>query len=73
MMGVCMVQVQPTATGARNYSQCDSMLIGDTASANTYPYIQVSQYTQQLQACTVQWSTFVCIQVPPGKERSLPC
>ncbi|BDA50274.1 UPF0051 protein ycf24 [Coccomyxa sp. Obi] len=36
-----LVQVQPTAEGARNFSQCDSMLIGDTAGANTYPYIQV--------------------------------
>ncbi|EIE23301.1 ABC family transporter (Fe-S assembly/SufBCD system) [Coccomyxa subellipsoidea C-169] len=36
-----LVQVQPTAVGARNFSQCDSMLIGDTAGANTYPYIQV--------------------------------
>lgn len=36
-----LVQVQPTAAGARNYSQCDSMLIGDKAGANTYPYIQV--------------------------------
>ena len=36
-----LVQVQPTAAGARNYSQCDSMLIGDRAGANTYPYIQV--------------------------------
>lgn len=36
-----LVQVQPSAKGARNYSQCDSMLIGDTAGANTYPYIQV--------------------------------
>lgn len=35
------VQVQPTAVGSRNFSQCDSMLIGDTAGANTYPYIQV--------------------------------
>ena len=35
------VQVQPTAVGCRNFSQCDSMLIGDTAGANTYPYIQV--------------------------------
>ena len=34
-------QVQPSAKGARNFSQCDSMLIGDTAAANTYPYIQV--------------------------------
>jgi Fe-S cluster assembly protein SufB len=36
-----LVQVNPTAEGARNYSQCDSMLIGDTAGANTYPYINV--------------------------------
>jgi Fe-S cluster assembly protein SufB len=36
-----LVQVQPTAEGARNFSQCDSMLIGDNAAANTYPYIQV--------------------------------
>lgn len=36
-----LVSVAPTATGARNFSQCDSMLIGDCAGANTYPYIQV--------------------------------
>ena len=36
-----LVQIQPTASGARNHSQCDSMLIGDQAGANTYPYIQV--------------------------------
>ena len=34
-----LVQVQPSAIGARNHSQCDSMLIGDRAGANTYPYI----------------------------------
>lgn len=38
-----LVQIQPTATGARNHSQCDSMLIGDTAAANTYPYITVRE------------------------------
>ena len=36
-----LVQVQSKADNARNSSQCDSMLIGDTAAANTYPYIQV--------------------------------
>ncbi|KAK8935747.1 hypothetical protein KSP39_PZI013801 [Platanthera zijinensis] len=36
-----LVQVGPGAENARNFSQCDSMLIGDTAAANTYPYIQV--------------------------------
>ena len=38
-----LVQVQPSASGARNYSQCDSMLIGDRAGANTYPYITVRE------------------------------
>ena len=38
-----LVSISPNAEGARNYSQCDSMLIGDKASANTYPYIQSKQ------------------------------
>ncbi len=36
-----LVKIMPSATGARNYSQCDSMLIGDKAQANTFPYIDV--------------------------------
>ncbi len=36
-----LVKIGPGAEGARNYSQCDSMLIGDNAQANTFPYIQV--------------------------------
>ncbi len=36
-----LVRVAPTAEGARNYSQCDSMLIGDQCGAHTFPYIQV--------------------------------
>ncbi|MEB3294276.1 MAG: SufD family Fe-S cluster assembly protein, partial [Synechococcales bacterium] len=36
-----LVKIGPKAAGARNYSQCDSMLIGDGAEANTFPYIQV--------------------------------
>ena len=36
-----LVRIAPTAAGARNYSQCDSMLIGDKSGANTFPYIQV--------------------------------
>ncbi len=38
-----LVQMGPKAKGARNYSQCDSMLIGDQAAANTYPYIRSQQ------------------------------
>ena len=36
-----LVKIAPTATGAHNYSQCDSMLIGNQCSASTFPYIQV--------------------------------
>jgi Fe-S cluster assembly protein SufB len=36
-----LVKIGPKAEGARNYSQCDSMLIGDNAEANTFPYIEV--------------------------------
>ena len=36
-----LVTVNRKAIGARNYSQCDSMLIGDLCGANTFPYIEV--------------------------------
>ncbi|MEE2744633.1 MAG: Fe-S cluster assembly protein SufB, partial [Bdellovibrionota bacterium] len=36
-----LVKINPSASGARNYSQCDSMLVGDKCSANTFPYIEV--------------------------------
>ena len=35
------VKIMPSAEGARNYSQCDSMLVGDTCNATTVPYIEV--------------------------------
>ena len=38
-----LVQIGPKAVGARNYSQCDSMLIGDKAAANTFPYLRSQQ------------------------------
>lgn len=44
-----LVKMNPTATGARNYSQCDSMLIGDNAHANTFPYIQVQNQTAKVE------------------------
>ncbi len=37
-----LVKIGAKADGARNYSQCDSMLIGDRCGANTFPYIQVN-------------------------------
>jgi Fe-S cluster assembly protein SufB len=36
-----LVRVQPRAQGARNYTQCDSLLIGDRCGAHTVPYIEV--------------------------------
>jgi Fe-S cluster assembly protein SufB len=44
-----LVKMGPKAEGARNYSQCDSMLIGDRSSANTFPYIQVQNSTAQVE------------------------
>ncbi|WP_417519929.1 Fe-S cluster assembly protein SufB [Minwuia sp.] len=35
-----LVRIQPGAEGARNYTQCDSLLIGDTCGAHTVPYIE---------------------------------
>jgi Fe-S cluster assembly protein SufB len=40
-----LVKIMPTAKGARNYSQCDSMLVGDRSRANTFPYIESRQPT----------------------------
>ncbi len=38
-----LVDIGPRASKAKNYSQCDSLLIGDEGEANTYPYIQSKQ------------------------------
>ena len=40
-----LVKIMPSAKNARNYSQCDSMLIGDKWAANTFPYIDVKNPT----------------------------
>ena len=40
-----LVKIMASATGARNYSQCDSMLIGDECAANTFPFIDVKNNT----------------------------
>ena len=43
------VKIMPTADGARNFSQCDSMLIGDRCGAHTFPYIDVQNPTAQME------------------------
>ncbi len=44
-----LVKVLPTADNARNYSQCDSMLMSSTCGAHTFPYIDVQNPTAQLE------------------------
>lgn len=40
-----LVRVAPTAENARNYTQCDSLLLGSTCGAHTFPYIEVKNPT----------------------------
>ena len=44
-----LVQVSRKAAGARNYTQCDSMLIGSQAKANTFPYTDIRNDTASLE------------------------
>ena len=44
-----LVKIGPNAKRSRNYSQCDSLLLGDNSSANTFPYIQVQNSTSQIE------------------------
>lgn len=43
------VKIMASAENARNYSQCDSMLVGDQCSAHTYPYIEVKNKSATLE------------------------
>jgi Fe-S cluster assembly protein SufB len=43
------VKVLPRASGARNYTQCDSMLIGNRCGAHTFPYIDVQNSTASVE------------------------
>ncbi|NNF07202.1 MAG: Fe-S cluster assembly protein SufB [Candidatus Eisenbacteria bacterium] len=43
------VTVQSGATGARNYSQCDSLLLGSECGAHTFPYLQVKEPTAKIE------------------------
>jgi Fe-S cluster assembly protein SufB len=44
-----MVKIQKSAAGARNYSQCDSLLLGDQCGAHTFPYLEVNNSTAQVE------------------------
>ncbi|MCZ6691893.1 MAG: Fe-S cluster assembly protein SufB [Planctomycetota bacterium] len=44
-----LVKVMKNAEGARNYSQCDSLLMGDKCGAHTFPYLEVKNSTAQVE------------------------
>ena len=44
-----LVKIQKGARGARNFSQCDSMLMGDKCGAHTFPYVEVKNPTAQVE------------------------
>ena len=44
-----LVQVQKNASGARNFSQCDSLLIGEECGAHTFPYLDVKNNTARIE------------------------
>jgi Fe-S cluster assembly protein SufB len=44
-----MVKILKGAEGARNYSRCDSLLLGDKCGAHTFPYIEVKNSTAQME------------------------
>jgi Fe-S cluster assembly protein SufB len=44
-----LVQMHGKAHGARNYTQCDSMLVGNKCSANTFPYIEAGNASSKIE------------------------
>lgn len=44
-----LVRIQESADGARNYTQCDSLLLGDRCGAHTFPYIEVKNPSAQVE------------------------
>ena len=70
------VRINPGATGSHNYSQCDSMLMGDRCGAHTFPYIDVrnSQSKVEHEASTSKISEeqlFYCQQRGLSQEDAI--
>jgi Fe-S cluster assembly protein SufB len=71
-----LIRMQPRAEGARNYTQCDSLLIGDRCGAHTVPYIEVRNPSARVEheATTSKISEdqlFYCRQRGLGDEDAL--
>ncbi len=70
------VHVLPRATGARNFSQCDSLLLGTTCGAHTFPYIDVENDTAQIEheatTSTIgEEQLFYCLQRGLDEEKAI--
>jgi Fe-S cluster assembly protein SufB len=68
-----LVKIMPGATGARNFTQCDSLLIGQQCGAHTFPYVEVRNPTATVEheASTSRISEeqlFYCQQRGVGTE-----
>jgi Fe-S cluster assembly protein SufB len=44
-----LVRIAKKATNSRNYSQCDSLLLGDKCGAHTFPYIEVNNTSAKVE------------------------
>ena len=71
-----LVRIQGKAENARNYTQCDSLLVGDRCGAHTVPYIEMKNPTAQVEheATTSKVSEdqlFYCRQRGIGEEEAL--
>mgnify|MGYP000826679663 FL=1 len=71
-----LVRVAPNARGARNYSQCDSLLIGENCGSHTAPYIENRSKTAVIEheATTSKISDeqlFYCLQRGIGEEEAV--
>ncbi len=71
-----LVKISKNATGARNYSQCDSLLMGDKCGAHTFPYIEAKNSTAKIEheATTSKISDeqlFYCLQRGISEEDAI--
>ena len=71
-----LVRVAPNAAGARNYSQCDSLLIGENCGSHTVPYVENRNKTARIEheATTSKISDeqlFYCLQRGIGEEEAV--
>ena len=68
-----LVKIMPSATNARNYTQCDSLLMGNACGAHTFPYIESKNTSAKIEheATTSRISEdqlFLCLQRGLSKE-----